>query len=191
MLARDIDERARLVRKEYEASVEEPERQAYGDIAKMRFAKFGTSVYPDATFTLRLSFGTVQGIDAATSGTNERIPAWTTLGDAFEYSASHGEQEPWKLPARWHDRKAKLDPATPLNFASTCDILGGNSGSPVVNRAGELVGLIFDSNLLALGGEYQHSSPTGGRAISVHSAGMMEAMRKIYDAGKLADELGR
>ncbi len=191
VLARDIDERARLVRKEYEASVEEPERQAYGEIAKLRFAKFGTSVYPDATFTLRLSFGTVQGIDAATSGTNERVPAWTTLGDAFEHSASHGEKEPWKLPTRWHDRKAILDPAAPLNFASTCDSIGGNSGSPVVNRAGELVGLIFDSNLLALGGEYQHSSPTGGRAVSVHSAGMIEAMRKIYDAGTLADELGR
>ena len=191
VLARDIDERARLVRKEFEASVEEPERQAYGEIAKQRFAKFGTSVYPDATFTLRLSFGTVQGIDAAMSGTNERIPAWTTLGEAFEYSESHREKEPWKLPVRWHDRKAKLDPATPFNFASTCDIIGGNSGSPVVNREGELVGLIFDSNLLALGGEYQHSSPMGGRAISVHSGGMLEAMRKIYDASKLADELGK
>ncbi len=191
ILARDIDERARLIRKEYESSVEEPERQAYGEIAKIRFAKYGTSVYPDATFTLRLSFGTVQGIDAATSGTNERIPAWTTLGEAFEYSASHGEKEPWKLPTRWHERKAKVDPTTPFNFASTCDIIGGNSGSPVVNRDGELVGLIFDSNLLALGGEYLHSSPTGGRAISVHSAGMLEAMRKIYDAGRLADELGK
>lgn len=191
ILARDIDERARLIRKEYESTVEEPERQAYGEIAKLRFSSFGTSVYPDATFTLRLSFGTVQGIDAAASSANKQIAAWTTLGEAFEYSDSHGEKEPWKLPARWLERKANLDLATPFNFASTCDIIGGNSGSPVVNRAGELVGLIFDSNLLALGGEYQHSSPTGGRAISVHSAGMLEAMRKIYDAEKLADELGK
>lgn len=191
VLARDIDERARLLRKEFETSVEEPERQAYGEIAKLRFAKYGTSVYPDATFTLRLSFGTVEGIDATTSGTGESIPAWTTLGDAFEHSTAHGGKEPWQLPNRWHDRKAKFDMTTPFNFASTCDIIGGNSGSPVVNRAGELVGLIFDSNLLALGGDYQHSSETGGRAVSVHSAGMLEALRKIYDAEQLADELGK
>ncbi len=187
MLARDIDERARLVRKELETSVEEPERQAYGEIAKLRFAKFGTSVYPDATFTLRLAFGTVKGIDEG----DTRVPPWTTLGDAFEHEAAHSGQEPWKLPRSWHDRKSKLDLATPLNFAGTADGVGGNSGSPVVNRAGELVGLIFDSNIPALANEFRHSSDVGGRSISVHSAGMLEAMRTIYDAGKLADELGR
>ena len=187
MLARDIDERARLVRKELETSVEEPERQAYGEIAKLRFAKFGTSVYPDATFTLRLAFGTVKGIDEG----DTRVPPWTTLGDAFEHEAAHSGQDPWKLPRSWHDRKSKLDLATPLNFAGTADGVGGNSGSPVVNRAGELVGLIFDSNIPALANEFRHSSDVGGRSISVHSAGMLEAMRTIYDAGKLADELGR
>ena len=187
VLARDIDERARLVRKELETSVEEPERQAYGEIAKLRFAKFGTSVYPDATFTLRLAFGTVKGIDEG----DTRVPPWTTLGEAFEHEAAHSGQEPWKLPRSWHDRKSKLDLATPLNFAGTADGVGGNSGSPVVNRAGELVGLIFDSNIPALANEFRHSSDVGGRSISVHSAGMLEAMRTIYDAGKLADELGR
>lgn len=187
VLARDIDERARLVRKELETSVEEPERQAYGEIAKLRFAKFGTSVYPDATFTLRLAFGTVKGID---DGGTE-IPAWTTMAEAFEHEATHGAQEPWKLPRSWHDRKSKVDLTTPLNFAGTADGVGGNSGSPVVNRAGEVVGLIFDSNIPALANEFRHSSDVGGRSISVHSAGMLEAMRKIYDAGKLADELGR
>ena len=184
VLARDIDERSRLVRKEFETSVEEPERQAYGEIAKLRFAKFGTSVYPDATFTLRLAFGTVKGIDDA-------VPAWTTLAEAFGHEADHGGQEPWKLPRSWHDRKSKLDLATPLNFAGTADGVGGNSGSPVVNRAGELVGLIFDSNIPALANEFRHSSDVGGRSISVHSAGMLESMRKIYDAAKLADELGK
>lgn len=187
VLARDIDERSRLVRKELETSVEEPERQAYGEIAKLRFAKFGTSVYPDATFTLRLAFGTVKGIDDG----DTKIPAWTTMADAFEHEAAHGDQEPWKLPRTWHDRKSKLDLATPLNFAGTADGVGGNSGSPVVNRAGEVVGLIFDSNIPALANEFRHSSDVGGRSISVHSAGMLEAMRKIYDAGKLADELGK
>lgn len=187
VLAREIDERARLVRKEFETTIEEPERQAYAEIAQTRFAKFGTSVYPDATFTLRLSFGTVQGADLPEA----KFPAWTTLGDAFDHSTAHGGKDPWQLPKRWHERKSQLKLDTPFNFASTCDIIGGNSGSPVVNRAGELVGLIFDSNLLALGGEYQHSSATGGRAVSVHSAGMLEALRQIYDAGKLADELGK
>ncbi len=187
VLARDIDERARLVRKELETSVEEPERQAYGEIAKLRFAKFGTSVYPDATFTLRLAFGTVKGIDDG----DTKIPAWTTMGEAFEHEASHGGQEPWKLPRTWHERKSKLELTTPLNFSGTVDGVGGNSGSPVVNRAGEVVGLIFDSNIPALANEFRHSSDVGGRSISVHSAGMLEAMRKIYDAGKLADELGR
>ncbi len=187
VLARDIDERARVVRKELETSVEEPERQAYGEIAKLRFAKFGTSVYPDATFTLRLAFGTVKGVED--SGT--KIPAWTTMAEAFDHEAAHGGQEPWKLPRSWHDQKSKLELATPLNFAGTADGVGGNSGSPVVNRAGEVVGLIFDSNIAALANEFRHSSDIGGRSISVHSAGMLEAMRKIYDAGKLANELGR
>lgn len=187
VLARDIDERARSVRKELETSVEEPERQAYGEIAKLRFANFGTSVYPDATFTLRLAFGTVKGIDDG----DTKIPAWTTMAEAFEHEAAHGGQEPWKLPRTWHDRKLKLELATPLNFSGTADGVGGNSGSPVVNRAGEVVGLIFDSNIPALANEFRHSSDVGGRSISVHSAGMLEAMRKIYDADKLADELGR
>lgn len=187
VLAREIDERSRLVRKELETSVEEPERQAYGEIAKLRFAKFGTSVYPDATFTLRLAFGTVKGIDDG----ELKITAWTTLGDAFEHEAAHGGQDPWKLPRTWHDRKSKLELSTPLNFAGTADGVGGNSGSPVVNRAGELVGLIFDSNPQALANEFRHSSDVGGRSISVHSAGMMEAMRQIYDASDLANELGQ
>ena len=186
-LARDIDDRARLVRKELETSVEEPERQAYGEIARLRFATFGTSVYPDATFTLRLAFGTVKGV--ADGGSP--IRSWTTLGEAFEHEAAHGGQDPWKLPRTWHDHKSKLDLATPLNFSGTADGVGGNSGSPVVNRAGELVGLIFDSNLQALANEFRHSSDVGGRSISVHSAGMLAAMRQIYGAGKLADELGR
>ena len=187
VLARDIDERSRLVRKEFETTVEELERQAYAEIAKLRFTKFGTSVYPDATFTLRLAFGTVKGIDD--SGT--KVPAWTTMGDAFEHETAHGGQDPWQLPRSWHTHKSQLGLSTPLNFASTADGVGGNSGSPVVNRAGELVGLIFDSNIPALANEFRHSSDVGGRAISVHSAGMLEAMRKIYDAGQLAQELGR
>jgi hypothetical protein len=185
-LARLVDEPARRVRKSYEDKVEEPLRQAYAKIADARFALKGTEVYPDATFTLRLSFGQVKGY----TDLGVQIPPWTTLGGAYRHAEEHGNRFPFVLPQSWIDRKQRLSLDTPLNFVLTADIIGGNSGSPVVNRRGELVGIIFDGNLESLVWDFVYTEETG-RAIAVHSSAIREALRKVYDDQKLADELGR
>src|SRR4029079_1303517 len=110
--------------------------------SEQRFANFGNAQAPDATFTLRLAVGTVKGDE----GAGEKLPFHTTFGSAFQRSAELGGKEPFDLPKRWTDGKAKLDLATPFNFVSTADTIGGNSGSPVLNRAGELIGINFDRN---------------------------------------------
>jgi hypothetical protein len=186
VLARLVDPPARAVRKRFEEQVEEPQRQAYAKLTNAKFALTGTDVYPDATFTLRLAFGVVKGYEEM----GQRIPPWTTLGGAFEHAAKHGNKEPFALPKLWHDRKDRLDLDTPFNFVSTADIIGGNSGSPVVNRDAELVGIIFDGNIQSLVLDFAYTDQVA-RAVSVHSAGIMEALRKIYDAEDLANELGR
>jgi hypothetical protein len=183
-LARLVDGPARSVRRTYEERVEEPLRQAYSRIAQARFALYGTETYPDATFTLRLSFGVVRGYTEL----GQRMPPWTTLNGAFQHSAAHAGREPFRLPESWVKRKDRLTLSTPLNFVATPDIIGGNSGSPVVNRAGELVGIIFDGNLPSLVWDFAYSSEQG-RAIAVHSAGILESLSKIYAAGPLVDEL--
>lgn len=185
-LARLVDEEARAVRKIFEEQVEEPQRQAYQRIAQARFAVYGTDIYPDATFTLRLSFGVVKGY----TENGRQVPPWTTIGDAFLHAEKHGHKPPFQLPRSWMDRKDKLDLQTPLNFVSTADIIGGNSGSPVVNRKGEVVGVIFDGNIQSLVWDYAFSDEQG-RATSVDCRAIVEALRKIYDAGPLADELGK
>lgn len=185
-LAMLIDPESRKLRKEYEANVEEPLRQAYAKIAKARFAMSGASVYPDATFTLRLAFGQVKGYDE----NGRRRPPWTTIGGAFAWSAEHHNHPPFELPASWLKAKDRLDLETPLNFVSTADIIGGNSGSPVVNRKGEVVGLIFDGNLSSLVWDFVFNDATG-RALAVDCRGIVEALRKVYSAGALADELGK
>src|SRR6185369_15757420 len=183
-LARTIDPAARAVRKTYEDSVEEPLRQAYAKIAKARFAIEGESTYPDATFTLRLAFGQVKGYEDG----GKKLPPWTTIGGAYRHVKEHGGMPPFALPASWVKNQDKLNLETPFNFVSTADIIGGNSGSPVVNRAGEFVGIIFDGNLQSLPWDYVFSDKQA-RATSVHSAGIIECLRKIYSAGDLADEL--
>ncbi len=185
-LALLVDGPSRKVRRAMEEEVDEPLRQAYAKIAKARFAVSGSEVYPDATFTLRLSFGVVKGYDEL----GQPQPPWTTLGGAFEHSAEHHNREPFNLPKRWLDHKDQLNLATPLNFVSTADIIGGNSGSPVVNRKGEFVGIIFDGNLESLVWDFIYTDRVG-RAISVHSAAIEETLRKLYGAGALADELGK
>lgn len=185
-LARLVDEPARQARKTYEERVEEPQRQAYARIAKARFSAFGADVYPDATFTLRLAFGTVKGYTER----GQQIPPWTTMGGTFQHAAEHNNREPFELPKSWIERKDKLDLATPMNFVFTADIIGGNSGSPVVNRNAELVGIVFDGNLQSLVWDFAFSDKEG-RAVAVCSPAIVEALRKIYDAGSLADELGR
>jgi hypothetical protein len=182
-LARIIDPAARAVRKIIEAQ-SEIKQQAYAQIAKAKFAVEGTSTYPDATFTLRLSFGVVKGYEE----NGRHIPFQTTFAGLFERSAQHHNQPPFDLPERWLKRKDRLNLETPLNFVLTADIIGGNSGSPVVNRDAELVGIIFDGNIQSLVLDFVYTEEQA-RAVAVHSQGIIEALRKVYDAGPLADEL--
>lgn len=185
-LARLVDEPARKVRRIYEEKVEEPMRQAYEKIAEARFALLGTGLYPDATFTLRLAFGTVRGY----SELGKPIAPWTTIGGTYDHAAAHGNREPFALPQRWIERKDRIALDTPFNFVLTADIVGGNSGSPVVNRKGEVVGLIFDGNIQSLVWDFAFTEEQG-RAVAVHSNAIREALRSVYDAPFLADELGR
>ncbi|MGQ9574095.1 MAG: S46 family peptidase [Thermoguttaceae bacterium] len=185
-LARLVDGPARQIRKTYEEKVEEPLRQAYAKLAKARFAVLGTDVYPDATFTLRLAFGVVRGY----TEDGRTIPPWTTIGGAYQRAQEHGNRPPFSLPESWLKRKDRLNLNAPLNFVSTADIIGGNSGSPVINRQGELVGVIFDGNLASLVWDFVYAEEPG-RAISVHTAAITEALRQIYDADALVDQLGR
>jgi peptidase S46-like protein len=186
LLARAVDPRARELRTRFEQQVDEPQRQAYAKLASARFAILGSSTYPDATFTLRLAFGTVKGYEDE----GKKIPPWTTMGGTFKHAEEHGNVEPFKLPQSWLTAKDRIKADTPFNFVSTADIIGGNSGSPVVNKAGELVGIIFDGNIQSLVLDYAYSD-TQARAVSVHSSGIKEALQKVYGAESLAAELGK
>jgi Peptidase S46 len=183
-LAKLVDPEARAVRKTMENDVEEVQRQAYADIAKVKFALEGTSTYPDATFTLRLSYGVVKGYEE----NGKHVPFETTFAGLYERSKANDNKPPFDLPERWVKNKDKLDLKVPFNFVCTADIIGGNSGSPVVNRNAEVVGLIFDGNIQSLVLDFAYSEKQA-RAVSVHSQGIIEALRKIYDASNLAEEL--
>jgi hypothetical protein len=183
-LARLVDKESRAVRKVMETQLEEPKRQAYDKIAQVKFAVEGTDTYPDATFTLRLSFGTVKGY---TEG-GKKIPFETTFAGLYEKAEHHKNKFPFNLPQRWIDRKDRLNLKTPFNFVLTADIIGGNSGSPVINRNAEVVGLIFDGNIQSLVWDFIYTDEQA-RAVAVHSLGMTEALRAVYDANELADEL--
>jgi len=182
-LARMIDAPAREARKIYDAQ-EEIKKQAYSEIAKARFAIEGTSSYPDATFTLRLSYGTVRGYEQD----GKQIPAFTDFAGLYQRSTEHDNKPPFDLPQRWIDKKSNLNLATHFNFVSDADIIGGNSGSPVVNKNNEFVGIIFDGNIQSLVLDCIFSDKQA-RAVSVDSAAITEALRKVYDANALADEL--
>jgi hypothetical protein len=182
-LARLIDGPARGARKIYDAQAE-IKKQAYSEIAKARFAVEGASSYPDATFTLRLSYGTVRGYEQD----GKQIPAFTEFAGLYQRSAEHDNKPPFDLPQRWIDKKSKLALSTHFNFVSDADIIGGNSGSPVVNKSGEFVGIIFDGNIQSLVLDCIYTDKQA-RAVSVDSAAITEALRKVYDAGALADEL--
>jgi hypothetical protein len=154
------------------------------ELGKARFLVYGKDAYPDATFTLRLSYGTVDGFPY--NGTV--APPFTTFYGLYDRAASFSNKPPFDLTPREAANRDKLDLATPLDFVSTGDIIGGNSGSPVVNRDGELVGLIFDGNIESLAGDFVYEGQKN-RAVAVHSAGMIEGLRKLYGANALADQL--
>ncbi len=183
-LLRKAEPYVREMHKWYEDKVESIEVTAGEKIGKARFAALGKSAYPDATFTLRLTYGSVKGYPM--NGT--QAPPWTTFYGLYDRAHSFDLKGPYELPARYLERKTMLNLSTPLNFVSTCDIIGGNSGSPVINRKGELVGLIFDGNIESLVGNYVYSDAKN-RAVAVHSAAIIEVLRNLYDAGSLVDEL--
>ena len=182
-LARAIDPEARALRKQFD-ELDETQKQAYAQIAKARFAVEGTSTYPDATFTLRLSYGTVETYQEA----GKTIPAFTDIAGLYRRSAEHQNQPPFDLPKRWIERKDRLKMDTPFNFVSTADIIGGNSGSPVVNRAGEFVGIIFDGNLQSLPLDYAYTEKEA-RAVSVDSRAILHALQQVYQTDTLVKEL--
>ena len=182
-LARAIDAPARALRKIHDDQVKAIEDQNAEKIAAVRFAMKGASVDPDATFTLRLSYGEVKGWDEK----GQWVAPFTTLGGAFE---RHTGFDPFALPDSWfkaRDKGAlKLDQR--FNFVTTNDIIGGNSGSPVINKDRQVVGLVFDGNIRSLGGAYWFDERVN-RTVAVHAGAIVEALRNIYGAGFLADEL--
>ncbi len=180
-----VDESVRADRKIAD-ELAEIERQAYAQISDIMFQQRGTSVYPDATFTLRLAFGPVVGYEEK----GKQIPAFTDVNGTFAHETTHQGQKDFTLPQTWKDAKDKIPGSTRMNFVSTADIIGGNSGSPVVNKDLELVGLIFDGNIQSLISDYAYSDKQG-RAVSVHSNAIRESLKYVYDAGFLAEQLGK
>ena len=179
---RTFDADARAIRAKFEAEVDGPLKKQQELLAKARFEVYGTSIYPDATFSLRLSYGSVKGYRSALG---QDVKPVTVLAGAFERNTG---ADPFALPKSWLDAKSKLALETPFNVATTNDIIGGNSGSPMFNQKGEIVGLIFDGNIESLGGDYGFDE-ANNRAIAVHSAALVEALDKIYGQKRLVDEL--
>jgi Peptidase S46 len=181
LLARALDGDLRAQRKDYEDNVEAPLTKYSGEIAAASFKVYGTSTYPDATFTLRLSYGAVKGYN---DGGKDIAPV-TRIGGAFERATG---VDPFRLPDSWIAARASLDPGTAFDFATTNDIIGGNSGSPVINRAGEVVGLIFDGNIHSLGTGFGYDAEKS-RAIAVAVGALRETLAKVYHADRLVEEL--
>jgi Peptidase S46 len=181
---RAIEPDALAARKTFDDKIDSVVRLDGTLIAKARFAQSGFSQAPDATFTLRLSYGVVKGYKE----NGKDIPYFTTMAGAYVHAAEHNNQPPYSLPERWMNGKSKLDLKTPFNFVSTADIIGGNSGSPTVNKQGEVVGIIFDGNIESLSANFAYSE-VQSRAVSVDARGIQEALRNIYGATALADEL--
>ena len=186
MLARAVDSQSRALRKRYESEVQSNERANYAKIARALFEIEGTKLYPDATFTLRLSYGAVKGYQE----NGKQVAPFTTFAGLYKRAADHGNKFPFQIPQLWVDKKSAINLNTPFNFVSTNDIIGGNSGSPVLNKNAELVGLIFDGNIQSLVGDFIYDD-TQNRAVSVDSRAIIEALRKVYGAGELVDEMSR
>lgn len=170
------------VRKDYEARVDAPTRAAAEKIAKARFAVYGTSVDPDATFTLRLSYGTVKGFDDAEG---KFVPPYTNIGGLFERATG---ADPYRLPESWLKAKSSLNLSVPMNVSTTNDTTGGNSGSPMIDKDANVVGLLFDGNIFSLGGDYGYDAAKN-RSICVDSRALLEGMRKVYHIDRIVDEI--
>jgi hypothetical protein len=183
-LAKDIDKEARAVHKRYDEEVLAVERTGYAKIAHALFEDQGTKLYPDATFTLRLSYGAVKGYRE----NGKFITPFTTLGGLFARSNQYHHAFPYNLPPRWASKRTMVNLKTPFNFVSTNDIIGGNSGSPTINKRGELVGLIFDGNIQSLVGNFEYDESVN-RSISVDSRGMLEVLRNVFGANAIVTEL--
>ena len=180
-LALAVDPAARAIRKRYEREVEAVVLKNTELIAQARFERDGTSAYPDATFTLRLSYGEVAGWSEG----GRKIAPFTDFAGAF---ARETGADPFALPESWRAARARLNPAQRFNFVTDNDIIGGNSGSPMINRAGEIVGLIFDGNIHSLGGAFWFD-PRTNRAVAVHSGAILESLSKVYGASDLVREI--
>lgn len=170
------------VRKDYEARVDAPTRAAAEKIAKIRFAIYGTSVDPDATFTLRLSYGSVKGFEDAEG---KFVQPYTNIGGLFERATG---APPYALPESWLKAKSSLNLSTPMNLSTTNDTTGGNSGSPMIDKNANIVGLLFDGNIFSLGGDYGYDAAKN-RSIAVDSRGLLEGMRKVYHLDRIVEEI--
>ena len=179
---KSIDPDMRAIRKEYEDRVDAPTRAAAEKIAKARFAVYGTSVDPDATFTLRLSYGSVKGF---VNGEGKEVEPYTTMGGLFHRATGAA---PYALPQSWLSAKSSLDMNTPMNLSTTNDVIGGNSGSPLINSKAEIVGLIFDGNIFSLGGDFGYDAAKN-RSVAVDSRALLEGLRKVYHLDRIVDEI--
>lgn len=180
-LMRQIDPVARSLRADYETAVESVEKRAAEQLAAARFAQKGTTVYPDATFSLRLSHGVIRGWNED----GEAVPPFTDLAGLYSRAT---DDAPFNLAPRWLAAQRELDLGTRFNQVSTNDIIGGNSGSPLLNAQGEIVGLAFDGNIHSLGGAYFYDE-SNNRTVSVHPAAMLAALRQVYGAEAVVKEL--
>jgi hypothetical protein len=183
----NIDKLSRDWRTKYETSVEAPLAQAYAELAKKRFEELGTKVYPDATFTLRLSYGTVKGYK---DDDGNAIAPMTNIAGMFDRAEQQKFREPFNPPQSWKEAKDKLDMTVPFNLVSTNDIIGGNSGSPLINTKGEVIGTVFDGNIYSLSNNFVYTAEQS-RCVSVHTAVIVECLKKIYGAQRIVDELGK
>ncbi len=180
-LALSIDPDARALRKRYETEVEAPRIRGEEMIADARFAVHGTDIYPDATFTLRVTFGSVKGWEEK----GEMVDPFTRTSRLFERTTG---ARPFMLPPSWVDARESLNPDTPFNFVATTDITGGNSGSPIIAADGTLVGLAFDGNIHSIAGDYWFDESMN-RTVGVNTAIILEALETVYEADHLLDEL--